>query len=354
MGSIVEAYDRLERAKRSNLSVPEVQAFQTTTFDRVGWPHRVERIEDVVRYVDWCCHPDAGVFFAPDARIPTQCAHLMFSDVERDLLQHLSRMIASFTSRFGREVHPLLSHVAQIGPFRIVSEIRRRLGGAPLSIFEIGAGSGYLPALLGMTGNTIKTSDNAQGLFLFQHTLLQECFGSEYASWVEAGAATQARLQTIPWWDFLSLRHHGNMKIDVVISNNNLGELNPLALAYSLRVAKHLMRDSKVKLFIFTSGGTPMHQDINGVRNEFLRAGYRAVITEPFHAYCPKEHVLSEDLLNFEPDAPLYLHKGEKLHSVRDVLLVTPETMPVEMDFVSYCDVFTCPPLKDPAISRSS
>ena len=344
VNSIVETYDHLERQMRSRLPVPEVQAFQTTTFDRIGFPGRIERIEDVIRYVDWCCHPGANAFFVPDARLEAMCAHLIFSETERDLMRTLSKSTAAFTRRLGRETHPILVHTAQIGPFRILCELQRRLGGGPLSILEVGGGSGYLSALLAMAGNTVITSDNSQGLHLFQHCLFEECFGDRYGNWLHGHAdALSKQIQLLPWWDYLDLRRNHDMTVDVAISNNNLGEMNPNALAYTVRVAKQLMQRSKVKLFVFTSPGTPMHQDINGIHAAFLRAGFKAVISEPFRAYVPAEHDVPQCLLNFEIDAPVY-RPSAKTFTMREILMVTPETLPVEMDFVSFLDIFEYPP----------
>lgn len=326
---------------RSRLSVPEVQAFETTTFDRVGWPCRVEREADLVRYADWCCHPGANQYFVPGAVLPTQCASLSFSGVERDLLQEVSRRTAAMTAKLGREVHPLLNHLAQIGPFRIIMEIRRRARVSALSILEIGAGSGYLSTMLAMTGNQIATTDNAQGLYLWQSLLFRECFGSRFSDWIEGQPTCTPDVQLFPWWDYLGMRHKCPIKADIVISNNNLGEMNPNALAYTLTLAREVLDQSPIGLFLFTCAGTPMHQEINSIQEAFRQRGFKPLKTSPFWVFAPTGRAIFSSLLDFGKQIPVYAQTGgENLISAREVVLATKKTLPVDMDFVSYIGVF--------------
>jgi len=143
-------YDAMNAAKRSALPVPEVQAFSTCTFDQIGWPHSVDSASDLVRYADWCNHPGARDYFTDAAYLPTQCASLLFTAAEAALLRRISDAVGELTRSLGREVRPLLNHLAQIGPFRIMMEIRRRLGLDELTVFDVDAGSGYQAALLAL------------------------------------------------------------------------------------------------------------------------------------------------------------------------------------------------------------
>src|SRR5580700_5706102 len=149
---ILESYNQKDREMRSKLPVPEVQAFSPCTFDQIGWPHSVTTAADLVRYADWCNHPGAHDYFANPPYLPTQCARLLFSPAEATLLRRVSGAVGDFTRALGREVRPALNHVAQIGPFRIMMEIKRRLGLDRLTIFDVGAGSGYQSALLSLAG----------------------------------------------------------------------------------------------------------------------------------------------------------------------------------------------------------
>jgi len=337
-------YDETDAAMRSALSVPEVQAFSPCTFDQIGWPHSVRRAADLVRYADWCNHPGAADYFAENAYLPTQCASLLFTAVEAKLLSKVSAATAELTRSLGREVRPLLSHLAQIGPFRIMMEIRRRLGLDRLTVFDVGAGSGYQAAMLGLSGNRVLVTDNAQGLYLFQSMLLKRCFGNGARDWLVEGrpeAGFDEPAHAIPWWEYVKLRHGAAPEVDVFFCNNNLGEMNYGAAAFTVHLAKRLMAASPAKLFLFTCLGSPKQSGIEMIDQLLKRAGFVNLVWQPFWLYTLEGHRLPARLLDFARDIPRWeAQPGERLLGVHEVLEVGAGNLPVELDFVAFTGVF--------------
>lgn len=343
-GEILALYNQKDREMRSKLSVPEVQAFSTCTFDQIGWPHSVARAVDLQRYADWCNHPGANDYFADPAYLPTQCASLSFSPAEAALLWKISAAVGAFTRDLGHEVHPVLNHLAQIGPFRIIMEIKRRLGVDRLTIFDVGAGSGYQSALLALAGNRTLLTDNAQGLYLFQSRLMNACKPGEVRDWLIDGPPPRnfdRCVQMIPWWEYLGLRHNTDAEADIFFCNNNLGEMNYAAASFTVHLAKQLMARSQAKIFLFTCLGTPKFSSIEMIDELLRRVGFVNIVRQPFWAYTIEGHSLPAGLFDFSNDIPRWkLQKDERLLPVRDVIDTDGDTLPPELDFISYTGVF--------------
>jgi hypothetical protein len=341
---LIELYETKDAAMRSALPISEVQAYSTCTFDQIGWPHRVTRAADLIRYADWCNHPGANDYFLEDAVLPTQCADLKFTAAEAALLRQVSDACGSMTAKLGHEVRVVLNHLAQIGPFRIMMEIRRRLGLDRLTVFDVGAGSGYQAALLALAGNRVVITDNAQGLFLFQSLLLEACRPGEVRHWLADGpvpSGLDEAVQMIPWWDYLALRHSRHRNVDVFFCNNNLGEMNYGAAAYTVHLAKQMMADSKVKAFFFTCLGTPKQSSFEMIDALLARAGFVNVVSDPFWLYLPQGHALPSGLLDFATAIPRWnAQQGEALRTVRDVIDVRDRQLPTDLDFVAFTGVF--------------
>jgi hypothetical protein len=341
---ILQLYNQKDSEMRSKLSVPEVQAFSPCTFDQIGWPHSVARASDLVRYADWCNHPGANDYFAARPYLPTQCASLLFSPAEAALLRKASAAVGEFTRALGREVRPALNHVAQIGPFRIMMEIKRRLGLDRLTIFDVGAGSGYQSALLSLAGNRTLLTDNTQGLYLFQSMLMKACREGDVRDWLTDGpppGSLDADVHMVPWWEYLALRHGTHSNVDIFFCNNNLGEMNYGAAAFTCHLAKQLMARSRVKMFFFTCLGSPKQSSIEMIDQLLKRVGFVNVVWQPFWLYIPEGHSLPKDLFDFADDIPVWgAESGRPLLSVREVIDADPKTLPPELDFVSFTGVF--------------
>jgi hypothetical protein len=341
---LLTLYDKTDSRMRSALPVPEVQAFSPSTFDQIGWPHSVARAADLARYADWCNHPGAHDYFVENAYLPTQCASLLFTSAEVTLLRRISSATAECTRSLGREIRPALNHLAQIGPFRIMMEIKRRLSVERLTVFDVGAGSGYQSALLALAGNRVLVTDNAQGLYLFQSLLLKTCFGDDVRDWLVDGRPDQGfdtLVHMIPWWDYLSLRHSAHRDVDIFFCNNNLGEMNYGAAAFTAFLAKRLMASSRVKMFLFTCLGSPKQSAIEMIDQLLKRAGFVNVVWQPFWLYTLKDHQLPRNLFDFASDIPRWkAAAGEPLRTVREIIDVGRDNLPTDLDFVSFTGVF--------------
>jgi hypothetical protein len=96
------------------------------------------------------------------------------------------------------------------------------------SVFELGAGSGYVGALLQADGGGgyYHTSDIAQAFALWQMHLL-------------------GRDAVIPWWKWMT---EGAPRVMVFTANHMLNEMHPHALAYTAKMAKKMLGDDGIFL----------------------------------------------------------------------------------------------------------
>jgi hypothetical protein len=223
-------------------------------------------------------------------------------------------------------------------------EIKKRLGLDRLTVFDVGAGSGYQSALLSLAGNRTLVTDNTQGLYLFQSMLLKACCGADVRDWLLDGpppGGFDKLVHMIPWWDYLGLRHSAHTNVDIFFCNNNLGEMNYGAAAYTAHLAKRLMATSKVKIFFFTCLGSPKQSAIEMIDELLKRVGFVNVVWQPFWVYALKDHFLPLNLFSFARDIPRWgVRPGEPLLTPREVVEVDKGTLPTDLDFVSFTDVF--------------
>ena len=238
----------------------------------------------------------------------------------------------------------MLNHLAQIGPFRIMMEVRKRLGLDELTVFDVGAGSGYQAALLALAGNRTLLTDNAQGLYLFQSLLMKACLDGEVRDWLIDGApegCLDRQAHMIPWWEYLGLRNRSHSDVDIFFCNNNLGEMNYSAAAFTVFLARQMMASSKVKLFFFTCLGSPKQSGIEMIDALLKRAGFVNIVWEPFWAYTIEDHSLPSDLFDFSTVVPRWNEsQEERLLRPEEVIDVTADTLPTDLDFVAFTDVF--------------
>ena len=256
----VEEYDAAEQEAKIGLSFTEIMAFAPRTFDAIGFPHRVKDERELVRYADW--NRDAGnqQYFQPDHFFRGPAVRTVYTHDEVEAMNAVRDRAVAVTSMLGRAVRPVCGPFAQLGLFRILMA----LGLGKLQVFEVGPGTGYLGALLMDQGWAYGFTDNAQALYLWQSRLLRVASG-------------------FPWWQFV--RGDRLPKVDVVVSNSNLGEMTSDALKITLHNARKMLEGSSLGLFLFTSMGLQRHNTLGSVYDELTKLGFKHVCTRLFQGY---------------------------------------------------------------------
>lgn len=316
-------YDRFERRALSRLPVPVLMAYRPVTYQQVGFPVRVTRELELLRYVDHNFEPEVPGLFRPGARFAPIAYVNAFTPDERDLLKTVRDRVAAMTARrFGRSIRPITNLMVQMGPFRIMHEIARVSGKPKIGVFEVGPGLGYLGALLALAGHRYLSFDVTQALYLWQNRLLRTVADDDFMEtatslWRPPLDARRViplpwwqRIVHLPWWQYVNLLWGCPIKADIVYSNSNLGEMSLLALKHVLAISRIMLADSDIGLFMYMSTGMLAQNSAESLAVEFAQFGYRKICDSPFVGYVLGDRDVSAILSAFADGVPHYSPSG--------------------------------------------
>jgi hypothetical protein len=342
----IEQFDSEEAAAKCDVSYVEMMAFATTTFTIFGFPATVAREQELSRYVDWNNSPSNEQYFRPDYFVRGPSVETSFTARERQIVETVSDAVAALTARrYGREMRPISTLLAQFGLFRAIMALQAQAS-HPLTVFEVGPGNGYLGAMLAAAGLNYVGFDNAQSLYLWQNRLLAECAGDAFHDWVGEGPSNRPgiRVQHLPWWHYLRLRRDCPIHADIFVSNTNLGEMNHGALMYTVRIARVILRQSPLAAFLFTNIGDSKQNLMATVEGELAAAGFEKVCKDLLHAYIPAGgsstaalRALDANIPLFNPDNAAYRFRA------KDILKLSRTNLPTDMDFLTFVGTFSVP-----------
>ncbi len=306
------AYDECEQAALARFPVPVLMAYRPVTFQQVGYPIRVAREAELLRYVDHNFEAEVPGLFQPGAVFPPAAYVNAFTPDERDLLGTVRDRVASLTAqRFGRTVRPVTNLMVQMGPFRIMHAIARAFDRDRLRVFEPGPGAGYLGALLSLAGHDYSSFDVTQSLYLWQNRLLDAIAGQEFVETAgKVHPSFAGRVVHLPWWQYADLLWNCPIKVDVVYSNSNLGEMSLLALRHVLHISRAMLAQSEIGLFMYLSTGMLAQNTAEGLAAEFARFGYKKLCDGPFVGYVLGDRRPSRLLAPFRHGIPHYAPSG--------------------------------------------
>lgn len=291
----VEAYNKAEQNASVGLSVPHLMAFKPVSYQMVGWPHQISEQRELARFADHNFEAEIAGLFQPGAKFDPVGYRNSFSQDENELIANVRDKVRVFTEEwFGRRVAPVSNILVQMGPFRMMEQIKRRFSKPNLTVFEVGPGAGYLGAFLAVTGHKYASYDIAQSYYLWQSCLMQATGGEDFAELaaIDDVAHTEALLKSrvahVPWWRYASFMDGTPFRADVVYSNSNLSEMSRVSLRIVLQTSRTMLQDSDVGLFSFFSKGMPAQTPHDQMDAEFEMFGYHKVFESPFFAYTTK------------------------------------------------------------------
>lgn len=274
----VKTYNQKEQEGGRVLPNRFLEAFQPVHFDKVGYPTRIIDDKELIRYVD--------VFHELKEKFYYERLLYGITVDEFELLKDLTIKVLNFTKDvFGKDIlvkSPILSSIAEL---RQINHISRDEKKSP-TIFEIGAGSGYLGALLYLKGYNYISTDITQSLYLYQNKLwnyLSKGNVYELIDDVENNSLEidNNKIIHIPYWNLLKLVNNP-FKVDIFIANHCLCEMHENALLFYLKLASVLMRNSEYKLFIFQSTGATIVRDAFTLTKIFYKMGFELLYSD----YC--------------------------------------------------------------------
>jgi hypothetical protein len=266
----ISAYDEAERRAIINSCYPAIRAFRPAAFQMANFPTRVTDERELVRYADIMSELE-------DRRLYTEA---LYSSAEIDLMRDISDRVESVTKSLGHSVRPFMSLFAPITVLRAV----RSLGKSNLSVMEIGPGSGYLGAYLirhaerygDLAVHFVKryyAVDNTQALYLWQNRFFSTLDGS-FTDYAEGDSpAGNSRVSMLPWWKFAEL-YKAPPKLDVVICDAAMGEMDTFAANYVIRLAAQMLSESDVGAFLFRHIGEQRINSMPYIEDRFAAAGF--------------------------------------------------------------------------------
>lgn len=287
-----QTYDAAESAARVGLSNRAIQAFGPITFSDFKYPCHISNNSEILHYVDVMHETKEARYFKPELH--------QFSREERDRIIDVCDIVAHNTEKqFGRRIRPWMTPFAAMQMYRVISALEGVIGHSA-RVLEIGPGSGYLGAFLIRAGNTYTAMDNAQAFYLWQNNLFRWMVGTEFvelAVQANARSAPASRVTHMPWWEFAGLREGSPLSADIIVCDQALGEMSPMALRFLLRAGRRILGGTGPKFFVFLSPGAPHLSSARNLYSEFYDAGYRIVTYAPFFAFVPEGSEFYEEAM---------------------------------------------------------
>jgi hypothetical protein len=332
----IEEYNRAEEDALIGLSFSEIMAFSPGTFNLVGFPTYIKRDIELARYVDWNRDRENQRYFEHDIFFRGPSVRTIFTPDEAALINRLCDRVVAITGRAGRAVRPVCNPLAQMGLFRIVQALAAAFGRPSLSILEIGPGSGYLGAMLVEQGHRYTAMDNTQALYLLQSRLLEEVVPDEFSEWGRPAANGRkvARVTHLPWWEFVGLARSCPFKIDIVISNANLGEMRVDAVMFVLAMAKRMLAGSEIQMLLFTSIGDPRLSRQETLDGVLKQTGFVQAFSRNFFGYTLDASLLPAQLAWLEVEIPLFNPSGDSRRlNAKEFMHLPRDQRPLDLDF---------------------
>ena len=333
-------YDWAERVATREISNEAIRAFRPVAFERVGYPIRVTEEQELIRYVDVFHELDDPKLYLEENQ---------YSADEAEIIADIGDRVADYTKKaFGQPTRPWMGPVCALNMARVVSELGRLAGKKQLTVLEIGPGSGYLSALLLKMGHRYLGTDATQSLYLWQNRLLSLLTDKddflETAGLREFPASASHVATHLPWWQLSEMFRNNTVKADVIICDHAVGELHRFALTYVLRLAKDMMADSPVGLFLYDGHGEPHVNSPDDVRLVAESLGMHRVSEKQFTAY----GLAGKDMTTFQSldsEVPIYRPSGrsETMAGV-EFLRLAAEEAPRSYEFFDYLGHTTARP----------
>ena len=216
--SLIDRYiqDELEFgfAAVSNL---EIQAFQSETWEKSGYPHRISSQDELHRYHDFQ-KPFRLAEFLDAATPMSEAEFARFQEASKRIHRFAKTLKSPFRLGSGKK-----SLLAAVNYARILEE-RQAFDGpqGQAGILEIGPGCGYLGLLMGLRGVPYTAIEVTQALYLYQ-----ECL------WRSADFPDMCD-RHISWWRALD-RATPLPAFNTVMANRVLAEMSLSSLVFYLR-----------------------------------------------------------------------------------------------------------------------
>ncbi len=241
--SILE-YEKVEKKFQIETCISKTTAFSPSLFEIRGFPTRLLDETALWKYAD-CMHHQRFI-----SNIQLGLGNYL-TKKEFEQLKHYSHEVLSFSKKYGRAVSGKNTLTRSLIVTRILQQLcNDNILEPKLNILEIGPGTGYETCMLSEIGHNVISMDCTQALYIFQNRFYEH---KKNIKFIETAQMEEAEIQKIynqidyesekmpiihlPWWHFVndSLKLP---KIDIIIANHMLSEMNRDAMRYTIAKIK--------------------------------------------------------------------------------------------------------------------
>ncbi len=335
----IQQYDNIEARAKIDLSFNEIIAFSTILFDQQRFPTYARDEKELARYAEWNRDIVNLDLYKPNKFIRQASLKTIYSAEESEIIIWLCDQVEDLTYKLTkRRIRPMFNPLAKLGLFRVVQALLDIYNKKQFSIFEIGPGTGYFASMLINAGHTYASMDNTQGFYLWQNRLFEHIVGNEFIDWASQDPINFGQIKRVthvPWWTFLKFGNNSPIKTDIVVAEACLGEMHPDALMFTLAVAKHMLKESDVKLFLFSDVGSATVLSEKEIFEYFSKAGFVKIFKNNFYGFIPRGFTLPKRAFQLEGNLPIINSEGiDKRLAASDFMHVPHDCYPLGHDFV--------------------
>jgi len=287
----IEEYDRLQAAARARATYPAIRSFAPAAFSQVNFPTQVTQEPELRRYAD--------IMYEVVDR-DHWLNRLQWSPAEQELIATLRGEIEALTARlYQRPVQPLMCLFPPLPILRLIEALAAHRG-RRLRIVEVGPGSGYLGAYCLLRGHRYVGIDNTQALYLWQHRLFRWLARGDLVDYAFADTPPAifppGRAGLVPWWHFAELFRTAPFQADILVCDAAMGEMDPFAARYLIHLAKLMLGESDLGLFLYQNLGEERLSNREQMRQRFQAHGYAGFACGPVQVQAAA-HTSPQDLL---------------------------------------------------------
>ncbi|MGE4165613.1 MAG: hypothetical protein AB7E67_06480 [Xanthobacteraceae bacterium] len=253
----VKSYDELEHRATGSLPNRIIECCVPVAFLQESYPIRITSERSAYRYVD----------VMQDGR-SEDTFKLLIGGItldEMEAMRSIARKVGDATERlYGRRLVP---RSALLRSLNVVRHVRYLLPAGDTLIFEVGAGSGYVGALLLEFGYRYACMDITQAFYIWQSHLLQSISADSFVELAVDDMDLQEALDSrraihIPWWRFVVLNPDLRVRINGATCNHALCEMHPNALAHFLFRLHSMLEGRPDGSLIFEGWGSTIRRQI--------------------------------------------------------------------------------------------
>ena len=261
----IQEYNKNEIMGRINLSNRFLRAFRAGLFEKGGFPTVIYDEKELVRYID---SQHAECF---ESYYYELCKGL--TKEECNSVLKMTEKVFNYTKNtYKKEFLVKAAILDAVFCKRLIESLKEKQN--DVCVMEIGAGSGILGGLLLQEGYKYVCTDVTQAFYLMQNRLFSLFCDDikEYAA--DSIAKGEAKCVHIPYWKLWDMRNQEG-EIDIVTCNHALLEMHENAVKFYLKMAKNLMKNSKVGYFVIRSFGWNVERSLVELLNDFENIGYK-------------------------------------------------------------------------------